>query len=134
MAVLLMRWKAINEFGLTDYTIEEKEFENTDDAILWLLKHQKGRRNIGANQLNFLIGKAYERRKAKHGGEREGAGRKPDGYVVEESTSQVDQLIQPWTVEVVAEAYDVSPKTVQIAAHPQRSTSKTARRVGELMV
>ncbi len=101
------RWKAINEFGITDYEIEEKDFDDVDDAILWLLKHQKGRRNISDNQLNVLIGKAYDRRKAKHGGH--GGNR----YTVE--SCQVDNSVEPKTVEVVAEDYGVSPRKVHRA-------------------
>jgi hypothetical protein len=58
-----------------------------------------------------LIGKAYERQKAKVPN--------PEGrnqYTIERSSSQVDHLTEPWTVEVVAEAYDVSPKIVERAA------------------
>ena len=103
------RWKAINEFGITDYEIEEKDFDDVDAAILWLLKHQKGRRNISDNQLNVLIGKAYARQKATHGGDH------GNQYTVEVASSQVDYLAEPKTVEVVAEDYGVSPKKVQRA-------------------
>jgi len=103
------RWKAINEFGITDYEIEEKDFDDVDDAILWLLKHQKGRRNISDNQLNVLIGKAYNRQAKKD------PNRNPEGknqYTVE-VRGQDDP--KPRIREVVAEAYGVSPKKVQRA-------------------
>jgi len=105
------RWKAIQEFGLTDYSIEEKDFDDVDDAILWLLKHQKGRRNLNDSQLNLLIGRAYERQAAKD------QNRNPLGtnqYTVEVSRQPDDRPSR--TVEVVGEAWGVSPKTVERAA------------------
>ena len=107
------RWKAINEFGITDYEIEEKDFDDVDDAIIWLLKHQKGRRNISDNQLNVLIGKAYDRRQKGHGGDHNPEG--TNQYTIERSSYQVENLTEPKTVEVVAEDYGVSPAKVHRA-------------------
>ena len=71
------------------------------------------RASRGGRGRGVLIGKAYDRRKATHGGDHN-----PEGinqYTIDRSSGQVDYLTETKTVDVVAEDYGVSPKKVQRA-------------------
>lgn len=72
----------------------------------------------GVNSTLGYQGRSRDQAAEKHGGEREGAGRKPEGYVIE-SSGQPDYLIEK-TIEIVAKDVGVSPKTVQRAAQKVR--------------
>lgn len=46
------------------YTVHEKEFADRYEAIVWICKHQLGRRNLTVEQKKYLVGKQYEAEKA----------------------------------------------------------------------
>lgn len=49
------------------FITHEKEFENRQEAIIWIYKNQLGRRNLTPEQKKYLIGKQYEAEKKSHG-------------------------------------------------------------------
>lgn len=51
------------------FTIHEKEFASRYEAIIWICKNQLGRRNLTPEQKKYLIGKQYEAKKMKLGGD-----------------------------------------------------------------
>lgn len=70
------RYAIAEKHGLT-FQVEDWHFEHRDDVKKWIVDHQLGRRNLTPKQAAYLRGKLYEAEKAEHGGEREGAGKKP---------------------------------------------------------
>lgn len=60
------RYKIAQDWQLSYKTIS-KNFDNEFDVIEWMLVNQLGRRNITAEQKNYLIGKKYENEKQRQG-------------------------------------------------------------------
>jgi len=75
------RYKICNDY---DYPFEtvERDFEDIDEVLAWVIKNQIGKRNVTEEQRVNLIGRLYSIRKKGRGGERKGAGRKREGYVI----------------------------------------------------
>lgn len=73
------------------YTIREREFANRDEAVIWILKNQLGRRNLTDAQRKLALGRLARRH----------PGRPVAGAI---------------TNQQVAEAHDVSVATVKRAA------------------
>lgn len=68
--------------GITNFPVKEMKFENRDDAIEWILRHQLGRRNLTDFQ-RTRIALRYEEMIAKKAKERQrdaGGDRKSDEY------------------------------------------------------
>ncbi len=61
------RYNIIRNHPEIKYEIYEKEFDDRNDAIVWICKNQLGRRNLTPEQKKYLIGKQYEAEKASHG-------------------------------------------------------------------
>ena len=106
------RYKICNDY---DYPFEtvERDFEDIDEVLAWVIKNQIGKRNVTEEQRVNLIGRLYSIRKKGHGGEREGAGRKPEGYVIESSGEALHLNNEPRTDEVVAKEVGVGSVTVR---------------------
>lgn len=98
------------------------EFETEDEVLEWIYTNQLGRRNLTKDQKTDFIGKLYNLRKKRHGGDR-----KSDEIKVqllhldsdkEKSSGNSCHLIQKpqnTTAEVIAKEFGVSPRTVRTA-------------------
>jgi hypothetical protein len=53
------RLRICEQHGL-DYRIQELSLPDLDSAKLWMLRQQRGRRNLSPNQLSYFRGKEYE--------------------------------------------------------------------------
>jgi len=84
-----------------------KSFENEDDACIWIIENQTGKRNLTDVQRTFQIGELYKLKKKKHGGT--GANQ----YTKEQSPHNEDSAK---TSEVIAREQNVSKATVERAA------------------
>lgn len=60
------RYEIAQRHGL-EYKTIEKEFENENDVVEWMIVNQLGRRNITKEQRDYLIGKRYQNEKQKQG-------------------------------------------------------------------
>jgi hypothetical protein len=81
------------------YKVIEIELEDWDGAKIWMIRNQRGRRNLTRSQLDDLIGIEYNLTKKSHGGVRERV-----------STSQNGKM--PYTCERIAEEHGISKNTV----------------------
>lgn len=61
------RWRIIQKHPDLPFTVEERTFENRDEAILWMCNNQLGRRNLNDLQLENLTGRRYKAEKRLHG-------------------------------------------------------------------
>jgi len=127
----LVTWQGIIIDGHNRYEIctknnipfrtTELEFESRDDVIEWIYQNQLARRNLTDEKRTYLIGKQYEHRKNRHGGDRKSEEAK--------SKSQNDLLIS--TYSIIAQENNVSPKTVQRAEQYAKSLDSIAQNQGE---
>lgn len=97
--------------GITDFPIREMEFNDREEVIEWILRHQLGRRNLTDFQ-RTRIALRYEEVIAKKAKERQLAGLKNVGKTSFCSMEQNDKKDTHTTREEVAKIADTSPSTV----------------------
>ena len=68
------RWSIIQKHPEIKYQIEQIEFKDRYEAIVWICKNQLGRRNLTEAQKSYLRGKQYEAEKMAQGGDRKSEG------------------------------------------------------------
>jgi hypothetical protein len=83
------------------FKVQRMKFADRGAATNWIIDNQLGRRNISQQARKVLLGKRYNAAKNGQGGDRK-------------SNRQLDGLIAT-TAETLAEAHDVSPRTVERA-------------------
>jgi len=93
------RYELCRKHGI-GFTCLEKEFENEDEAKVWIICNQLGRRNLTREQMSYLRGIRYNLEKKKEGGRSD---RDLSG----------DQNEHPKTAEKIAEETGVSAPTVR---------------------
>jgi ParB family chromosome partitioning protein len=81
------------------YRTFEKPLVDRDEAILWIIDNQLGRRNLNPEQMSLLRGQRYNRTKRQDG-----------GHGDQKSEYQTDT---PNTAEVLASQYGVSAPTIK---------------------
>ena len=86
----------------------EKEFASRDEAIIWIITTQVGRRNLNPMQLSYFRGLHYATDKRIVTNET-GANQ----YTKEVSRQNDDQPKNQKTVQRLADQYNVSPKTIE---------------------
>ena len=64
------RWKIIQEHPEIPYRVKEMDFSDKWAAFDWMYRKQLGRRNLTDEQRTMILGKLYQARKNKHGGDR----------------------------------------------------------------
>ena len=94
------RYEICQKHGI-EYRVVEKEFENRDTVIDWIINNQLGRRNLTPANQSYLRGLQYQREKSKHGGDRKS----------EESRGQNVPLIS--TAQRLAEQHGVAERTIK---------------------
>ena len=80
------------------YRVLEKSFADRDEAILWVIDNQLGRRNLTPEQISLLRGQKYNRMKGQQGGDHK-------------SKAQNDTLIN--TANALARQYKVDESTIK---------------------
>jgi hypothetical protein len=111
------RYEICRKHNLT-FNTHEKEFKSENEAINWIIDNQLGRRNLTAEQKNYLIGKKYEQLKDTHGGDRK----------TDQASGKSCHLK---TETIVAEKYKVSPRKVRYAAEFSKAVDKLTESCGE---
>lgn len=92
------RYEIAQRHGI-DFKTIDLFFESYEDAKIWMINNQLGRRNISEEQKSYLRGKRYEAEKKKHGGDRE--------------SSAQNEHLQKRTSDLLAEEYNVSRETIK---------------------
>ena len=64
------RHRILKALGKTDIRTVEVRFGNREDAIDWIIMNQLGRRNLHPMAATLLLGKLYNARKGRQGGDR----------------------------------------------------------------
>jgi len=117
------RWEIVRGKSIP-YRTEQMHFRNYEEAEVWILNHQLGRRNLlNPTAIRKIRGELYNRLKASHGGDRKS----------EKSKCQIDTLIGDAATQV-AERAGVSPATVKrdgARVETLESLTKAARIVAE---
>ena len=62
------RKEICDRYGI-DYQTRKLSMSDRDDAKLWIIKHQLGRRNLTPDQASYLRGLEYQHSKKPHGGQ-----------------------------------------------------------------
>ncbi len=101
------------------FNIIEKEFQNRQDVIAWIIGNQLARRNLTPEQRSYLIGKQYQERKQDHGGDRRS-----------KEVSKGQNVPLKTTAEEIAEEHKIADKTVKRAAAFSRAVDTIAKNVG----
>ena len=63
------RVEICDRFGI-EYPVREISLPSRDEAKLWIIRHQLGRRNLTPDQASYLRGLEYQQTKQRHGGAR----------------------------------------------------------------
>jgi hypothetical protein len=93
--------KEICEKHGKEYAIVQRSFEDRDQAKLWIVRNQLGRRNLTPKQTQILIGTEYNL-------EKKGIGERGP-----EKRGQNDPSFK--TAEIIARRHGISPRTVKRA-------------------
>ena len=100
------RYEIAQRRGISFQTVQ-KEFEDEDDACIWIIENQIGKRNLSIVEHSFKLGELYKLKRKKHGGDRRSE---------EFSSAQNAHLIKDTTAETVAKEQNINQATVRRAA------------------
>lgn len=109
------RFEICARLGIEFRTVE-REFESREAVLNWIIDNQLSKRNLTAEQRQYLIGKKYLQEKKPHGGARQASGHS-------------DHLKK--TEDRIAEQEKVGARTVRRAAGFARAVDTIKRAVGE---
>lgn len=118
------------------FAVIDKQFADEDAVMDWMFVNQLGRRNLTSNHRTLLIGRLYNLRKNKRGGDRkseefqqESKGQSDPLISTEKAESVIKTTLEPEnkeikitkqapieTAKIIAKEFSVSPKTVKRAA------------------
>jgi hypothetical protein len=102
------RYAICQELG-KPFSIIEMEFPDKDNAMLWILKNQLGRRNLNDTQFKLMVGKEYElEKKVSWGGDRKSKKVKKNQLRQSDGDDS-----QKETAERLAKEHKISPRTVE---------------------
>lgn len=97
------RYEICQKHGIEFKTVE-KEFENRDVVIDWIINNQLGRRNLSPTNQSYLRGLQYQREKKKIGA--------PENNInAQKQIVQNEPIVS--TAERLAEQHKVSPATIK---------------------
>ena len=64
------RYNILKKHPEIELITEQREFSDRWDVICWIIEHQRNRRNLTDMQRTDLLGRYYQAKKHKHGGDR----------------------------------------------------------------
>ena len=96
------RYEICTKHGIPFETVN-KEFDNRDDVIIWIISTQITRRNLTPIQLSFFRGMHYNADKRLQG---------TDNQYSEKSEKRHNDVFQKSTAKRLAEQYKVSSRTI----------------------
>lgn len=108
------RWRIIQEHPEIPFKVKEMGFADKWEAFDWMYANQLGRRNLTDEQKTYILGKLYEVRKQRYGGDRK--------------SSLQNEDLKPGgrTVAIVAREQGVGKSTVERAEHFVKGIDKAA--------
>jgi len=105
-----------------DFPTVEKDFDDEDDACIWILENQVGKRNLTIVERTFKLGELYKLKRKKHGGER-------GNQHTKVATSQNATL--PDTATTIAKEQNIDRATVHRAADFHTAVTDIAEQTGQ---
>lgn len=96
------RYNIALEHGL-NYEIEEREFEDKNEVINWMIDNQLGRRNLSPQQQSYLRGKRYSQEKKS----------KVDNLAQFQKEPKGKTFPSESTAEILGKQYGVSDRTIK---------------------
>lgn len=108
------RWRIIQEHPEIPFKVKEMGFSDKWEAFDWMYANQLGRRNLTGEQKTYILGKLYEVRKQRYGGDRK--------------SSLQNEDLKPGsrTAAIVAREQGVGQSTVERAEHFVKGIDKAA--------
>ena len=106
------RWKIVQEHPEIKYRVREMDFPDKWAAFEWMYKNQLGRRNLTEAQRTLLIGKMYEARKNRAGGQ---TGNKNAEKPLSQNETVVSSDRKKRTDEIIGDEIGVNHSTVSRA-------------------
>lgn len=117
------RWEIVRGTDIP-YKTKEMHFANYEEAEIWILNHQLGRRNlIKPSDFRKVVAELYNRLKSQRGGDHKSP----------ESKCHFDTLIGT-PAEIVGESAGISPRTVTLIsarANAESTLSKGAKAIAD---
>jgi len=105
-----------------DFPTVEKDFEDEDDACIWILENQVGKRNLTTVEHSYKIGELYKLKRKKHGGDR-------GNQHTKVASPHFEDLAK--TSEIIAREQNVSKATVERAADFHTAVTDIAKQTGK---
>lgn len=104
------------------FKTESLTFADRDECLIWIAKHQLGRRNLSEEEASYLRGKKYEAVKKKHGGDRKSEKSSGNDCHLKSETAK--------TAEKMAKEDGVSERTIRNDAAFAKAVDTLAENVG----
>ena len=120
------RYEIAQRHGIAFQTVE-KNFEDEDDACIWIIENQTGKRNLTIVQRTFQLGELYKLKKKKHGGGRNVEGH--NQHTEKRSSPHNEDLTK--TSERIAREQNVSRATIERAADFHTAVTDIAEQTGQ---
>jgi len=120
------RYRIATAYNLPFETVE-KDFEDEDDACIWIIENQAGKRNLTIVQRTFQLGELYKLKRKKRGGDRNVEGH--NQHTEKRSSPQNEDLTK--TAERIAKEQNVSKATVERAADFHTAVTDIAEQTGQ---
>lgn len=103
------RYEICTKNDLSFATIDRTfDFESEDDVLEWIYINQLGRRNLSDHQKTFYIGRLYNFRKNRHGGDRKSSGN--NDHLKSKEAEKPEK-----TSEIMAKEFGLGEKTIRTA-------------------
>ena len=102
------------------FDVQELEFDDREDVIEWMIRHQLSRRNQTPEQISYYRGMLYEQKKKTHG-----------GTGANQYEQSANYLHSAKTADVIAQEYGVTGTTIRNDAAYARAINTIAVEAGE---
>ena len=103
------RYEILQSHPEIPYSVRDLELETREEVLVWICKHQLGRRNLTPEQKKFLVGKQYD-------------AEKHDGFHGNQHTIPV------WSADAQNEHQQTSEKTCERIARENHISASAVRR------
>lgn len=119
------RWKIIKEHPEIKYKVTQMDFADKWAAFEWVFRKHFGRRNLTEKETAYYMGKMYEARKKKQGGQVGNENAKNEVDKMSESFKNIREA-KDGTAGIIGKEFGVDGKTVRRAEHFAKGLDRAA--------
>lgn len=116
------------------FYIQQIDFNNREEAIVWICANQLGRRNISGETRRYLIGKRYETEKIlgtrNYSGKNQHSENEVNATIYHKSQAQGNRGL---TAERIGEEYNIAQATVRKYAYYAKTIDNLSKKEPELI-